>query len=48
MTRWRITHTSPTGQRHRLLVAAATNASAEAQALLALGPAVGLSVIRLG
>ena len=46
--RWRVTHTSPTGQRHRALVRATNNESATAQVLLVLGPAVGLSVIRLG
>lgn len=47
MSRWRVTHIAPTGQRHRLLVSAATHTSAAAQAELALGTARALSCIRL-
>lgn len=47
MSRWRITHIAPTGQRHRLVIHAATNTSATSQALLALGEALALSCIRL-
>lgn len=47
MSRWRVTHIAPTGQRHRLVVDATTNTSAAAQAVLTLGEALALSCIRL-
>lgn len=47
MSRWRITHVGPTGQRHRLVVLAHTTAAAQAQAVLALGEALALACIRL-
>lgn len=47
MSRWRVTHIAPTGQRRRLVVNATTNTSAAAQAVLALGEPLALSCIRL-
>ncbi len=47
MSRWRITHIGPQGQRRRVLVTAQTNASAVAQVELALGDALVVACIRL-
>lgn len=47
MSRWRITHIGPQGQRRRVLVTAQTTASAVAQVELALGEALVVACIRL-
>lgn len=47
MSRWRITHIGPQGQRRRVLVTAQTTASAVAQVELALGDALVVACIRL-
>lgn len=47
MSRWRITHIGPQGQRRRAIVTAQTTASAVAQVELALGEALVVACIRL-
>lgn len=47
MSRWRITHIGPQGQRRRAIVTAQTTDSAVAQVELALGEAMVVACIRL-